>query len=303
MTILQQAPKKPTSAVSLIERGLLAPNTDRYDGAVVEVADQLVLGALLEGKSPALRKSDTISRLQSVAAATDPRFKRQVGRDFKKYKRQMETANKALKRRLTGMFSTYGAGRGKLPYFEFETNARKALRNAHERAFELGLRAAGLKNPAKLVEEDPTLRKRMESAIEAEMKFFNKMLDEMREGALRGSPAGRSERYVEADYSSFNQARVMGMPSVSLIHWHLESGNPCNDCKLIASFSPYTRENLPTVPKAGMSRCLDRCMCSLEVEPVTEQRIARTRRRHITRREMITRIKRQQKKQMGRSLA
>jgi hypothetical protein len=212
----------------------------------------------------------------------------------------MDKSNKVLQRKLIGLFDTYGEGRGRQPYFEFESRARILLRDAHERAFKLGLNAAGLVNPKKLIDDQPTLQKRIESAVETEMDFFEKMLDQMREGSLRGAPAGRAQRYVEAVYSSFNQGRVMGMPNVSLFHWHLEFEEPCNDCKLIERFSPFTRETLPTVPRAGMTRCLNNCYCTLEVEPVTEQRVARTRRRHISRKELISRIGRQQKRQMGR---
>jgi len=292
----------PGYAWKLLDRGTVAHGTRLHDRLVESLADQMVVATLLEGKSPALRKSDPISRAQNVAAATDPRFKRQVGRAFKKYQKEMDKSNNTLKRKLVGLFDTYGSGRGRKPYWHFEQDATILLRNAHERAFELGLRAAGLSNPKKLIETDKTLGKRIESLVAGEMKYFEKMLNQMREGELRGSPAGRADRYVEAVYSSFDQGRVSGMPNVSLFHWHLESDEPCNDCKLIARFSPFTRATLPTVPKAGMTRCFNNCYCKLEVEPVTEQRMARTQRRHLSRREMINRIGRQQKKQMGRKL-
>jgi len=290
----------PAYAWTLFDRGLVAHDTRLYGQMVESLVDQMVIATLLEGKSPAFRKSDPVSRAQSVASATDPRYKRQVGRAFKQYQKEMDTSNKVLKRKLTGMFDTYGAGRGKKPFYDFETNARILVRNAHERAFELGLRAAGLTNPKKMIEDDKTLANRMEALIDGELVYFDKMMDEMRGGSLRGGPSIRAARYVEAVYSSFNQGRVAGMPSVSLIHWHLESDKPCNDCKLIARFSPFTRDNLPTVPKAGMTRCLNNCWCNLEVEPVTEQKIVSVRRRHLSRQELVNRIGRQQKKQMGR---
>lgn len=289
-----------SAAWKLLGRGRPLYFTTDYDQVMRVISDDIIMSALMEGKAPSLRKGDPVSNQQSIEASLDPRFKRKTGRAFKKYKREMDRLQSRTKKRLKGMFDTYASGRGKLPWFEFEGRARTTLVNAHFDAFELGMRAAGLTGVKAIMDDDPTTRKRIQSSIDEEMKYFDDLLASMKDDDVRGSPGGRAQRYAEAVYSSFNQARIMGMPSVSIIHWHLESDEPCNDCKLIARFSPYTRENLPTVPRAGSTRCLQNCYCTLEVQVVDERRLGRARARHLPRKELMRRLKRQQKQQLGR---
>ena len=290
----------PTVAWRLLERGGLRHFNEEYDQVMLLISDDIIMSSFTEGKAPALRKGDPISKQQDLEASLDPRFRRKTGKAFKKYKREMDQLQSRTKKKLAGIVDTYASGRGKLPWFDVAQIARNTLVNAHFTAFELGLRAAGLTNVKKIMEDDPTTSKRVQSAIDAEMIYFERLLDELKDEEVRGSPGKRAQRYAEAVFSSFNQARVMGMPSVSIIHWHLESPDPCNDCKLIARFSPFTRETLPTVPRAGSTRCLDHCYCSLEVVVADERKLGRIRARHLPRKEIMRRLKRQQKRQLGR---
>jgi len=288
-------------AWAILENGKGSKLTERYDLTMRTVVDDLVLSTLNEGKSPALRKSDPLSRAQTQRALADPQYNRKAGKAFKKYKRQMENRQRALKKELRGIMGTYSSGRGRLDFDTVRTRIENKLRAGYINSFELGMRAAGVTGFIEPT-SDPTIRKRIDSAIKEEMKYLTKFLDQLGDGKAKGNPVTRIGNYVESVEAAFNQGRIMAVPSMALIHWHLESGDPCPDCVLIQKFSPYTRENLPTVPRAGMTRCLNHCYCSLEVQVVDERRMGQSRRRHLSRKEVIRRIHRQQKKQMGRRL-
>jgi len=289
----------------LLESAHANPLTQRYDQAMKYVADDLILTvcapeSLTEGKSPALRKSDPISRM-SDQASLDPRYKRKSGKAFKKYQRMSQKRQRTLEKELKGIIDTYSSGRGRLPFGKVRSRIENKLRAAHTNAFEFGMRAAGLTGFVEPT-NDPTIKKRIDSALKEELKYLNKFLNQLEVGQARGNPVRRIAAYAETVESSFEQGRIMAMPSVSIIHWHLESDDPCPDCVLISRHSPFTRETLPTVPRAGLTRCLNHCQCSLEVQPVTEKRIGQVRRKHLSRKELIKRIHRQQKQQMGRRL-
>ena len=48
-----------------------------------------------------------------------------------------------------------------------------------------------------------------------------------------------------------------------VIDWVLGVAEHCPDCLILAANSPYTKLSLPTTPRAGSTKCLSNCRCSL----------------------------------------
>lgn len=73
----------------------------------------------------------------------------------------------------------------------------------------------------------------------------------------RWSEGRRSAAYADATEAAYQVAGGVGAPDGGLIWWRLgEVVNHCAECPIIAANSPYTRESLPTVPRAGATPCV-----------------------------------------------
>jgi hypothetical protein len=53
----------------------------------------------------------------------------------------------------------------------------------------------------------------------------------------------------------------------------LSAGVFVHNCLLLRDFGPYLRHTIPTTPKAGLSRCLNNCRCTLKAIPASEEQI------------------------------
>lgn len=74
----------------------------------------------------------------------------------------------------------------------------------------------------------------------------------------------RAAMYADASESAYQTAAAVGVPDGTLIWWRLgEASKHCWECPVISASSPYTRETLPTTPRAGATPCRSRCKCYL----------------------------------------
>jgi hypothetical protein len=58
---------------------------------------------------------------------------------------------------------------------------------------------------------------------------------------------------------------VEKQPEGTRFRWVLGKAEHCPDCIVLASQSPFTKQSLPTVPKAGATQCRSNCKCKLVV--------------------------------------
>lgn len=108
---------------------------------------------------------------------------------------------------------------------------------------------------------------------EAETEFFKNFMDAVASEALDRDV--RTELYGGSVGDAFWRAWTMGLPSVANIWWKLSVAEHCEDCLALAAGSPYSKPGtgsnpLPTVPRAGDTRCLARCKCFVESEGIFE---------------------------------
>ena len=149
--------------------------------------------------------------------------------------------------------------------------SRKIFKAGYERAYRLGTDAAGL-DFMKLPKEDLRWLARARSH---EYKFLNKFADDI--VAKRGTMSyrDRAAMYVGNIDGMFDAGRVDGYPNESTwVYWELgASKQPCGDCIDLAMHSPYRPDQLPTTPRAGNTKCLSNCNCSLRIRYERPERI------------------------------
>jgi very-short-patch-repair endonuclease len=257
--------------MTLVEQGSLPVVPADYDHVMEQIADEVgavVMAPMFDllneaKKNPnrmaALSKSDKVSSAQDVRAQADPKFKVKVGKDYRRYKKEMDAAAKRVHADIHRMFSMLDWGRTRGDFEGFRQRTVSRLKQAHKVAFELGRQAAGLsKNDAK-VSGDSQAEKLFDTMLGKEVSSFIDFLSRIEPEKGQREFTKGAEAYAKAVYSSFEAGRTQAAPGLSVFHWHLEpqasKTGPCPDCVLIAKYSPYTRETLPSVPKGGLTRC------------------------------------------------
>jgi hypothetical protein len=147
---------------------------------------------------------------------------------------------------------------------EVSRRGKVALRQAYYDAYKIGLRSSGSKVVMSKADNDY-----VRSAFNHEMRYFNKMTRDVVAGSLRGNVGRRLEAYVEALKHVYYAGRIAGTPNGWAIDWIAPLDRAtCNGCRFMSDHSPFTRSTLPTTPKAGDTRCLNRCRCKLVVRYV-----------------------------------
>jgi len=177
-----------------------------------------------------------------------------------------ESLIKSVSRNLTTlMSSTY---KGWLPIDTFRTEARKLLRTAYKDAFLLGGQAAGnpfFKDKALTNIEKSVLNR----AMRTEARFLDRLIDDLkakRQGLL--TLEHRMKAYGKSVETQFWNGFVVGSPDDALFFWSLgipSKGDNCPDCVELNALSPFRKRDLPTTPRAGDTRCLFNCHCTLQL--------------------------------------
>lgn len=98
-----------------------------------------------------------------------------------------------------------------------------------------------------------------------EVGFMSNFADDVLNQNGRLSYKRRLKMYSDGLNAVFISGQMVYIPEDSTIHWVLgNTDKHCVDCLSYAFNSPYTKKNLPTVPKAGASQCLSNCRCHLK---------------------------------------
>lgn len=161
-----------------------------------------------------------------------------------------------------------------LSRYKFERDAKIVFSTAYTTAYRLGLKSSGLtaldtdrKTKANGPAIDPNDQAWIKSALQHERRFWNAFIDDVEsERQGRYSHEERVKMYSDTLESVFNSGRVVGMPLHAIIYWVMdEQAENCGGCQLLRDNSPYTRETLPTTPRAGATPCIYNCKCKLRI--------------------------------------
>lgn len=171
---------------------------------------------------------------------------------------------------------------------------RRIFRNAYTQAFQLAqLSATGSMSHAlpPLKAED---KRWLETFLRKEFRLWDKFMADVRNASttkmvprppINGVPQSdgevvvpadpkkmdydrRKEMYVQALTSMYNSSRVLATPPMTLYYWETTPSEHCEHCLYLQSKSPFIKENLPTVPKSGDTKCISNCNCHLRIKHV-----------------------------------
>jgi len=192
---------------------------------------------------------------------------------------------------------------------------KKMFRSYYTEAFRLGLTAAkGGGRVSQLSMED---KRWMETFLRKEFDYWKKFMEdarsstttkrvyppqEMKNGKLvqpdpidvPGTPDGkklnferRMEMYVQAFKSMYNSARIISSPPMTIYYWETTPAEHCVHCLYLASKSPFVKENLPSIPAAGDTKCRSNCHCHLRMKQVSMTEYLRIKQTAPTREELL----------------
>lgn len=153
---------------------------------------------------------------------------------------------------------------GKYSKKQFQHHVRKEFKKAYYRAFELGTESTGINlDYVKLPKSDYAW---LDRARSGEYKYLDKFIDDVINGDGTMDYSKRMSMYQDTLDSLFDAGRVDAMPSEgTTIYWILSAEESCPDCLELASDSPYIPNELPSTPRAGDTRCLSNCQCTLRI--------------------------------------
>lgn len=170
--------------------------------------------------------------------------------------------------------------------------ARDALRANWKKSYQMGLQSGGL---SKRVSRrmSPSEVGWLRRATRTELSFFDKMIDDVRQGKPLPSLKGRINMYGKAILAAFTAGQVAATGPNTIIHWLLDpEASHCEDCLALSNAGPFLKDTLPTTPRAGLCRCRSNCKCRLVFESVSSKVADVVRQNNYSKKYLLDRIRR-----------
>lgn len=187
----------------------------------------------------------------------------------------------------------------KRPMSQVRRVSAEAFKGIYTAAWEAGRKASGLlqiqKRPRRPTREEESW---FRSAVREELSFWQSFLDELDGESFEEknfTVGERVEMYVKTVWTMYHAGRLSGMPEAVLLHWYPKekrSGKMCPGCVYMVKMSPFTRDNMPTTPRAGDTPCLMRCVHRVVVRHVTQAEVDKRRAEMPTKQEMLQDLRR-----------
>ncbi|TET66049.1 MAG: hypothetical protein E3J56_14990 [Candidatus Aminicenantes bacterium] len=150
-------------------------------------------------------------------------------------------------------------------------NFEKAMLDSYSKAFAAGALKMGnsqYKDIKNMTASDRRLIRRM---VSKEMGFLKNFLSGDAKRKLAGQHfrgVSRAQGFVNSLDAQFFRGMLAGAGETQIFFW--ETGGAvayhCPDCITLNVGSPYLKQNLPTVPRAGETQCHSYCKCTLRAE-------------------------------------
>ena len=223
-------------------------------------------------------------------------YKRLVKKEHNLANSQFRLAVFKFKKRLEKLFDAYF--KEEIDLQKLRLDSAKEFRAVYERAFEAGRRASGVRE---LKQKNVKVGRKEESwfrsAVREELQYWNAFLDklEQRDEAAKKLVKHRLEMYVQTVRFMYHSGRVSGLPDLVLLHWfptQKKTGKMCPGCSYMVKNSPYPRDLMPTVPRAGDTSCLFRCIHKVVVRTATSSQIKERRNALPTKENMLRELQR-----------
>ena len=150
-------------------------------------------------------------------------------------------------------------------------NFEKAMLDSYSKAFLAGglkMGNAQYKDMKNLAASDKRLIRRI---VSKEMGFLKRYLSQEAVKKLGGQHfrgVSRAQGFVNSLDAQFFRGMLAGAGDNQIFFWELGGAvvMHCPDCFTLNVDSPYLKQNLPTVPRAGETQCHSYCKCVLRAE-------------------------------------
>lgn len=132
----------------------------------------------------------------------------------------------------------------------------------------------------------------LETYITKEFNFWKNFVKDIKKNEEKLTHLKRLEMYSATLRSMYTSAKVIHAPAHTVFYWKTTPGEKCSHCLFLAKMSPYTKENIPTVPASGDTKCLSNCRCHLEPKIVSMTKYMYIKSRNTARNELLRRMRR-----------
>jgi hypothetical protein len=199
-----------------------------------------------------------------------------------------------LKKRLLATLTAHY--RGQIGIVSLENSLKRLLREGHESAFLLGVKATGYEGDTLSAAD----KKWVTQNRYDEHKYLSNFLSDIENSSGKMDHKKRLMLYADSVRGTYNAGRNAYMPSNMLVYWRLESGispktgkkvEHCESCTELSKMSPFTTENLPIVPRANHTLCMSNCRCKLIYVSTTASKIDEVTKRLGTAKSILTKLK------------
>lgn len=263
---------------------------DDYTDPFVYAPSFLLAGAgLCEGKALGTAAHADLSLVKNYVTAGLPTYPYAPGsegfsNELKKGqtigRRKLLEVQKRTRSILLGLIGSYQSK--KIDEAGFRKATTKTMKSAWRDVFLAGVRAGGTQGEGAgkgklLVNLEAGVDDRwIKSAMQHEMRFLNRFLTAIVEDDYTMSLERRADMYVRALTSFYESSRVVALPNNVLIHWlGPNDKRTCVSCQYLFEQSPFTKMNLPCVPRSGNTLCLTNCRDRLYIRRVDVSEVSK----------------------------
>ncbi len=238
-----------------------------------------------------------------------PHYRKIIKQETGHASRKLQRRVRDFRAELHKLVSSYQGE--KLSMKDLRNKSSDAFRKIYQEAWEAGRRASGLFKLQKANKPTKEEESWFRGAVREELSHWNNFLDEISRGKKMSFPVSqRVDMYADSVLFMFHIGRISGMPDNVLLHWYPKErkvGVMCPGCRFMVDNSPYPRDIMPTVPRAGDTPCLMRCVHKVVVRYVSPSEVSKRRDalgdKNNLRKRLIGRMKYRPKRKRGRGKA
>lgn len=186
-----------------------------------------------------------------------------------------------------------------LSFRQLQVDSSVIFKSLYENVWQLGRKASAVAFASGDPGAAPSEVRWFRTALREEMGYWQNFLMELRDHFKgkrqlpRFTPEERVTMYVKSLEAMYDSARALALPSVLLFHWigpKKDDPTICDGCAYMMERSPFTKFNLPAVPRAGSTPCLQNCRHKLMIRKASAAQIARRQAALPQRESMVKRL-------------
>ena len=244
-----------------------------HDGRLTLVDDIWLLEAAPFRLTPEMVRA---RQQRELTILNDPQFVKRMKRHITAAQRDYKRMQDVLWYELQGFFHRWL--QDLLTDSELLQSTSEMLRQAFRRAYRLGLQASTWRGETGSAPRITSAEQSwLNNAINTELRYWQRFVRQFTTRSLGGTRwPDRIKAYIHTMDRVFQRGRVCGMADDVLVYWIGPHDHAtCASCHYLFKHSPYSKSTLPTVPRAGATKCRWHCRDNLLVRNITPEELQR----------------------------